>query len=233
MHRYSVAHREKHSYMHLHVPFTYLWERKYTPFPHQHRGITHAFTVICTHVQTHTPHPVHVTHTHILLRLSANNGKITTLVLLTVSLSHKHAARWIRCLRERVAYAVNEVFMSAGVGGWWKGGWEWGNSAVKALKNKTKRSYITLCGDETGLSLKRRKVMGKLGKQIKIVHSARRTLWRERRESGKESDEMCCRTDELYRAFSGSVSTWGEQSVTVIDMGHMSQNRVGLALMDN
>lgn len=33
---------------------------------------------------------MHGIHTHILLRLSANNGKITMLLSLTVSLTHKH-----------------------------------------------------------------------------------------------------------------------------------------------
>lgn len=77
------------------------------------------------------------------------------------------------------------------VGGW--GGQR--DLAVKAPKNKTKRSEITLCGDEAALSLQQRKVMRKLGEWIKIIHSVFKDTCCEERRSEEESEEKCCRTD--------------------------------------
>lgn len=53
------------------------------------------------------------------------------------------------------------------------GGWR--DLAVKALKNKTKCSTITVCGDETAMSLQQWKVKRKLGEWIKIIHSVFKT----------------------------------------------------------
>lgn len=162
--------------MHLYVSFTYLQDRKQMIIL---TSIEALHSHMYTHANTHSPLCTCQSHTSCSgCRQTMERSFLAHCVFVTqtgCSVDQVSSRERSLCCKWSFLHAA---FMCRG-------------AAVKALKNKTICSYITLCGDQTGLSLKQRKVMCKLAEQLKIVCSAfsqTHAVKRENRESGKESD---------------------------------------------